>query len=224
MPLSDTIINFYLQLQPPKKLPSGVEVLFPHAQPAVQTIIRTFFSKYYSSEKKRGLIFGINPGRLGAGITGINFTAPRQLSNNCGITHPFKESSEISAEFIYEMIDAYGGPGVFYDDWFITPVCQLGFVKQGKNVNYYDDTNLIKAVSPYIIQHIEAVLAIGFNQQHCFCIGEDKNYRFLSSLNEKYNWFQQITPLPHPRFIMQYKRKDKHQFIAQYIDALTAGR
>ncbi len=219
--LANTIIEFYLQMKPLAKLPDGIEVLFPHAQKEVQKIIKTFYSKFYSSNKMRGLIFGINPGRLGAGITGINFTAPRQLSNQCGINHSFKDSSELSAEFIYDMIDAYGGPAVFYNDWFITPVCQLGFVRNGKNINYYDDKDLQEAVTPFIVQHIKAVLSMGFNQQHCFCIGEDKNYKFLSSINEKYKWFKQITPLPHPRFILQYRRKEKQQYIDQYIKALT---
>lgn len=222
MKLSQKLIDFYLHLQPPQKLPKGIEVLFPHAQPEVKGIIKAFFTKYYNSNKKRGLIFGINPGRLGAGITGINFTAPKQLSSNCGITHSFKESSELSAEFIYEMIEVYGGPAAFYTDWLITPVCQLGFVKQGKNINYYDDKMLLKAVTPYIIQHIEMVLSMGFAQVHCFCIGEDRNYTFLSSLNEKYNWFEKITALPHPRFIMQYRRKEKEKYISLYMAALCS--
>lgn len=220
MLLSDKLTGFYWRLQPPQKLPKGIDVLFPHTQPEVKAIIKTFFTKYYSGHATPGLIFGINPGRLGAGITGINFTAPRQLSKHCGIHHPFNESSELSAEFIYDMIEAYGGPAAFYNDWFITPVCQIGFVKQGKNINYYDDKVLLKTLTPYIIHHIEAVLAMGFKQEHCFCIGEDKNYKFLRSLNDTYNWFKKITPLPHPRFIMQYRRKVKQQYMDQYIVAL----
>lgn len=222
MPLSlaDTIIDFYLNLQPPGKLPNNIEILFPQKQEEVKTITREFYKKYYSSKKKRGLIFGINPGRFGAGITGINFTAPKQLTDYCGIDHPFKQTSELSAEFIYEMIDAYGGPVKFYNEWFISPVSPLGFVKDGKNINYYDDNELLKTMMPFIIHNIEQVVAMGFKTGTCFCIGEDKNYKFLSSLNKKYNWFKNIIPLPHPRFIMQYKRKEKEKYIQQYKSAL----
>lgn len=218
--LAKRIIDFYLNLQPAVQLPNDIEILFPHQQQQVKEIIKTFYGKYYSSNKKRRLIFGINPGRFGAGITGINFTAPKQLTENCHIPHSFKPSSELSAEFIYDMIGAYGGTEAFYNDWFITPVCQLGFVKHGKNINYYDDKDLVRTVLPFIIENINAVLSMGFDQEHCYCIGEDKNYKFLSSLNEKYNWFKKITALPHPRFIMQYRRKEKEKYIQQYIMAL----
>lgn len=222
--LSQKLIDFYLHLQPPPGLPAGVEVLFPHEKKEVQLIIKTFFNQYFNDDHKRGLIFGINPGRYGAGITGINFTAPKQLKINCGIQHAFNESSELSAEFIYEMIDVYGGPAKFYSDWFITPVCQLGFVKDGKNMNYYDAGDLLTAVTPYIVKNMETLLEIGFRQQHCVCIGEDKNYKFLQRLNEQYKWFATITPLAHPRFIMQYRRKEKERYINLYISALLHNK
>ena len=87
-------------------------------------------------------MLGINPGRFGAGITGVNFTAPRQLKENCGIDHPWGNSSELSAEFIYEMIAAFGGPAKFYADYFIGAVSPLGYMKDRKNINYYDDKKL----------------------------------------------------------------------------------
>lgn len=220
--LAGTITDFYLQLQPPVNLPHNIEILFPQKQEEVKRITKEFYKKYYSSNKKRGLIFGINPDRLGAGITGINFTAPKQLTEHCGIDHPFKQTSELSAEFIYAMIEACGGPAVFYSKWFISPICPLGFVKHGKNINYYDDAELQKAMLPFIIHNIQQVVAMGFKTNTCFCIGEDKNYKFLTSLNQQYNWFKNIIPLPHPRFIMQYKRREKEKYIQQYKLALMA--
>ena len=50
--------------------------------------IEAFFYKFYSDSNPRRMIFGINPGRFGAGTTGINFTAPKQLQEFCGI-EPF---------------------------------------------------------------------------------------------------------------------------------------
>jgi len=218
--LADKIISFYCNMQPPGPLPHSIELLFPHQHDDVKSIINTFYTKYYSSNKKRGLVFGINPGRFGAGITGINFTAPKQLKEKCGILHPFKQSSELSAEFIYDMIAAFGGPPKFYSDWYITPVCPLGFVKDGKNINYYDDKDLIEAVSPFITSSIAAQIAMGFDTNTCYCIGEGKNFTFLSALNAEYKWFKKIIALPHPRFIMQYKRKEKEKYICQYLAAL----
>ena len=90
-------------------------------------LVKKFFEKYFEDSRPRRLMLGINPGRYGAGITGVNFTAPRQLKENCGIDHHFDLTSELSAEFIYEMISEYGGVNKFYNDWFIGSVCPLGF-------------------------------------------------------------------------------------------------
>lgn len=220
MLLSQKIISFYLQLQPPQHLPGDIEVLFPQQKDEVRKIIRSFFNRFYKDNNARRLIFGINPGRLGAGITGINFTAPKQLADNCGIKHPFRPSSELSAEFIYEMIEAYGGAKEFYNHFFLTAISPLGFVKNGKNINYYDEKDLAKAITPFAVDTINKQVSFGFTTDHCYCIGEDKNYKFLSMLNEEYRWFNTIIPLPHPRFIMQYRRKQTQQFIQRYLVAL----
>lgn len=217
--MADKLINFYGSMIPPK-VPKDVEVLFPQQDPKVIELVKLFFKKYFNDKKKRSLVLGINPGRFGAGITGVNFTAPKQLKENCGIDHHLKLSSELSAEFIYEMINEYGGVQTFYEDWFIGSVCPLGFIKEGKNINYYDDKNLMAAVTPFIIDCINKQVDIGFNTEKCLCIGGEKNYKFLKQLNDKNKWFNEITPLPHPRFILQYRRKQKDKFIHQYLSAL----
>src|SRR5688572_20801715 len=113
------LINFYKTLKIPAELPGGVGVLFPQKQKEVMQVTKVFFEKYYNDTIPRRLLFGINPGRFGGGITGINFTGPRQLKTYCGIAHSFGDSSELSAEFIYEVIEAYGGPAKFYAEYFI---------------------------------------------------------------------------------------------------------
>ena len=216
---AEKIISFYKNLEPPK-LPEEIELLFPQQNREVQTVINVFFSKYYSDNNPRRLIFGINPGRFGAGTTGINFTAPKQLKEFCGIDHSFKPQTELSAEFIYEMITGYGGPEKFYQNYFISSISPLGFMQNGINMNYYDDKNLLKTVEPFIISSIKKQISFGFKTDKCFCIGGDKNLKFFLKINEEHGFFDQIIPLPHPRFIMQYRRKQKQQFIDQYLQAL----
>ena len=223
MNYSEKLIQYFLSLQPPVDLPNEIEVLFPQRDSQVIKIIKQFYKKFFNDDHPRGLLLSINPGRYGAGITGINFTAPKQLKENCGIEHPFTASSELSAEFIYEMINQYGGPNQFYSNWFIGAVCPLGFIRNGKNLNYYDDKMLVEAITPFIIECLSKLVRIGFNTNECFCIGGEKNYKFLAALNEKYHWFQKITPLSHPRFILQYRRKQKNKYIHQYLSALSLG-
>ena len=180
-------------------------------------MVETFFYKFYNDTNPRHLIFGINPGRFGAGTTGINFTAPKQLKEICGIDHCFKSQTELSAEFIYESIQAFGGIKNFYETYFITSVSPLGFVTNGVNLNYYDDKDLQHAVTPFIISSIQKQIALGFKTDFCICIGGDKNLKFFSALNKEYKFFDEIVPLPHPRFIMQYRRKQKENYIQQYL-------
>ena len=132
---SKKLIAYYNQLTPPPGLPKGIEVLFPQKDKEVIEIVKKFFEKYFNDNSPRRLMLGINPGRFGAGITGVNFTAPKQLKEVCGIDHHLKPSSELSAEFIYDLIAEYGGVKKFYQDWFIGSVCPLGFITSSVPAN-----------------------------------------------------------------------------------------
>jgi len=215
---AEHLFEFYSSLKPEQKLPNNIQWLYPQQSEEVMNVVKQFLQKYFGDTQKRKLFLGINPGRFGAGVTGVNFTAPKQLEE-CGITHPFKKQSELSAEFIYQMINAYGGPEKFYQHHFIGSVCPLGFVKEGKNINYYDDKALQEAVTPFIVSSIEKQLSFPVDRSRCLCIGGDKNFTFLSNLNARHKWFKEIIPLPHPRFVMQYRRKQIEPFIQQYLDA-----
>ncbi len=217
---AENLFQFYTSLRPDIDLPNGVQWLYPQQNSEVLAVVQQFLTNYFNNTHKRSLLLGINPGRFGAGVTGVNFTAAKQLTEVCGILHPFKQRSELSAEFIYAMIQAYGGVEPFYSRFFIGSVCPLGFIKDGKNINYYDDKNLQEAVTPFIISTIEQQLSFAVDRSQCFCIGGEKNYKFLSKLNGKHGWFDEVVPLPHPRFIMQYRRKQVPQFIQLYLDVL----
>jgi hypothetical protein len=127
---ADNLFHFYTNLQL-FDLPDDIKWLYPQKDKAVQNILKDFLNKYYGDSYKRTLLLGINPGRHGAGITGINFTASKQLREDCRVQNPFK-GSELSAEFIYKVIHAYGRVQKFYGDFFIGSVCPLGFVQHGK--------------------------------------------------------------------------------------------
>ncbi len=166
------------------------------------------------------MLIGINPGRLGAGITGINFTAPKQLKINCGISHQLGDSSELSAEFIYEVIDAFGGPSAFYQQFYLGSVSPIGFIKAGKNLNYYDDPHLLAQIRPYAVKQLCSQLEFGIKRSVAICIGGDKNLRFLQDINSEFKLFDELRVVPHPRFILQYRRSKKDEFIQQYLKEL----
>jgi hypothetical protein len=57
--------------------------------------------------------------------------------------------------------------------------------------------------------------------EECFCLGK-KNTAYLSALNEEFHFFETVTELPHPRFIVQYKRKLIDSFIDLYVEKLSS--
>jgi Domain of unknown function (DUF4918) len=217
---SKNIIDFLFSLQLPFKLPNKIEVLDVHKDAASQAACKAFYNKFYNDHNKRHFLIGINPGRFGGGVTGIPFTDPIRLQNDCGIENNFQKKQELSSAFIYDMINAYGGAAKFYNQFYISAVSPLGFVREGKNLNYYDDKVLQKRIEPFVIDCMEKQLAFGLQKDICFCIGEGENLKFLKALNNKHGWFNEIKPLSHPRFVMQYKLKSKDLYIKQYLDAL----
>lgn len=199
---------------------SEVEVLNPFRENTVIELIKEFYLKYFSDHQPRTFLIGINPGRFGAGITGIAFTDPVYLQDNCGIHNPFDKKHELSSQFIYQVIEAYGGAKKFYSRFFITAVSPLGFTKNGKNINYYDEKELMQSLEPFITQTMIEQLKLGAFQKTAICIGGGKNYTFLTKLNQALNLFDEIIPLDHPRFVMQYRRKSINQYVKKYLDAL----
>ena len=162
----------------------------------------------------------INPGRFGGGITGIPFTDPVRLKNICGIENTWPLKQELSSLFIYDVINTYGGAEKFYQDFYITAVSPLGFTKHGKNLNYYDDKELQNRIKDFVIDCMNRQLEFGINRKVAFCLGDGKNYKYLSGLNEEKKIFDKIVPLSHPRFIMQYKLKKKDEYILSYLEKL----
>lgn len=219
----DNVLRFNSWLQKVRlHVPNGIEVLEPFRSEEVNRVASEFYRKYYSDHDPRCFIFGINPGRFGAGLTGIPFTDPVNLEQCCGIKNSFRMRHELSSIFIYEMINSLGGPAAFYKSFFITAVCPLGFTSSGRNLNYYDRPDLTEAISPFIQIATERQLKFGSMRDKAFVLGEGQNFKFISRLNERKGYFREIIPLPHPRWILQYRRKQKQEFIEAYAAAFRS--
>ena len=224
--IADHIIAFNKALRFPYPLPDGVRVMNPFLEPAAWAASSAFYKKYYDDHRPRRLILGINPGRFGAGLTGVPFTDPKRLRDACCIDYDGKQAHEPSSEFIYEMIKNYGGPEDFYREFYINSVCPLGFTAEGKNggdvnLNYYDRAGLSATVRPFALGSIRKQLAFTGLADVCFCLGIGKNADYLHRLNKEYRLFGRIVPLEHPRYIMQYRAKAKSDYIRQYLEAFA---
>lgn len=220
MNFSDRVLAFYQRLEIPEHLPDQVEILNPYVDPKVWSVVSSFYHKYYHDTKKRKIILGINPGRLGAGVTGIPFTDPVRLQDDCSIPNDFVKRGELSSEFVYKLINTMGGPDHFYSHFYFGSVSPLGFVKNNKNFNYYDSLELKRNLKPYIINSLIGQISFGVETQTCFCMGQGKNFDYLEILNDELKLFKRIVPLPHPRWVMQYKRKDVDYWINESLQLL----
>ena len=214
------VIDFLFNLDPQFSLPENVAMMNPFESPETKEVCKKFYLKYYNAVNPRAFIIGINPGRFGAGVTGIPFTDPIRLVGECQIANPFPKKQELSSVFIYDMINKFGGPEKFYSSFYFTSVSPLGFVSDGKNLNYYDRKDLQNSLKSFIASTIEQQLKFGDYSKTAICLGEGKNYKYLQKLNTEMNYFEKILPLPHPRFVMQYRYKRKEEYIHLYLEAL----
>jgi len=219
MSFGKQVLAYHFKLVPDLALPNGIEWLMPYGNEETKKCMRAFYSKFYDDQNERTFILGINPGRFGAGLTGVPFTDPIRLEK-LGIKNDFPKKQELSSVFIYEMIDACGGPELFYHQYYIASLSPLGLIKGGVNYNYYDDPNLAKQIEPFIIMNIETQMKFGCNRDVVYCLGQGKNSAYLQKLNDKHQWWRRVVPLPHPRWIMQYRLKRKEEFLKQYCDLL----
>jgi hypothetical protein len=223
MSFADKVLSFYKSIAIRAALPEGVVVLNPYRDINLFSYCTQFYKKFYDDDSERTIILGINPGRHGAGVTGIPFTDPIKLEKYCGISNPFVKKPELSADFIYTMINAFGGPEAFYRRFYFSAISPLGFTKGGKNLNYYDIKELQFSLGDFIIDSLRHQLSFGINRSVCYCLGEGENFKYLKRLNERAQIFDRLVPLAHPRFIMQYRRKRMAEYVGDYLVKLRGG-
>lgn len=226
---ADKIISFNNSLEFNGDLPKDIRIMNPFKEnPSIMSTSSVFYKKYYSDNNARHMILGINPGRFGAGLTGIPFTDPKRLISNCGIEYVGNLAHEPSSVYVYEVINEFGGEEEFYNKFYINSVCPLGFTsgKIGKevNYNYYDSKELIDSVFTFILDSIKNQIAFGVNTDICYCLGTGKNEKFLIEINNQFGFFKKIIGLEHPRYIMQYKSKIKETYISKYLNAFSLAK
>ncbi len=227
MTFAERVIRFNAEVDFRGELPEGIGIMNPFRgdDGYILALSSQFYRKYYSDNHPRHIIIGINPGRFGAGFTGIPFTDTKRLTSECGIPYSGRQTHEVSSVFVYRMINAFGGPERFYRHFYINSVSPLGFTLidqagREKNYNYYDRADLTAAVYDFMVENIRKQIALGINTDTAFCLGTGKNEKFLAALNEKYRFFGKIIALEHPRFIMQYRSKMADHYIARYLELL----
>lgn len=225
---ADNVINFNRNLHYWGKLPNGYQVMNPYIDnPETMEVMQQFYKKYYSDFNERKFIIGINPSRHGAGVTGVPFTDTKRLATVCGIKMYSAYTHEISSVFMYDMISSFGGAESFYQEFYINspfPLAIIRETKEGKwlNANYYDDINLFKTVKVFMIQSLKDHISLGLDTSEVFVLGK-KNADFIHKINREEKLFNKLSILEHPRYIQQYKSRDKELYIEKYISTLKSS-
>ncbi len=116
-----------------------------------------FYNKYYSDTNPRWGIFGINPGRFGAGLTGVPFTDFKRMQQICRINTEGNSSNETFVVFYLCDDRSDGRRGKILSAFLYQLALPLGFVQKkatGRevNYNYYDDPKLFEAVKPFMVK------------------------------------------------------------------------
>lgn len=223
---ADKVIEFNRDLQYSGQLPDSFRVLNPYLDnPETMDVMQQFYHKYYNDNQQRRFIVGINPSRNGAGVTGVPFTDTKRLKNVCGIEMKSAYTHEISSVFMYDMIAEYGGAEAFYKNFYINSPFPLAIIRQTKdgkwlNANYYDDNTLFEMVKEFMIASLKKHISLGLNTSDVFILGR-KNAEFIRKLNKEAQLFEHLQVLEHPRYIQQYKSREKQLYIDKYILAFS---
>jgi len=175
--------------------------------------IEKFYAQYYNNKHPKVVICGINPGKNGAGKTGIPFIDFNSLSKLLPNIH--ENDIERSAQFFYEIIE-YFGAKKFFETFYVTNISWLGFIKNGNNVNYYDLPIKVKEeifkIYKSEIDAVQPTTVISLSKE------VEKTNKSLFDKNETI----ELKYLPHPNYCAFPKNKDscKEQYISllsQYI-------
>lgn len=219
MSFADKAIKYFNGLKTPELNLNQTELLNPYSSKEVKEIVRKFFRKFYDDDNERIFIIGINPGRFGGGLTGISFTDPVALREQCGIENNLGNQKELSSKFIYSVANRFGGVEKFFSKVFLTALYPFALLKKGKNYNYYDDKVLTEYLKSEIVKNIKSQIKFGAYRDFAILLGK-KNAIYFEPLNSEYKFFKKIIVVEHPRYIMQYKLKQMNDYIKKYIKAV----
>ena len=222
----DKVIAFNEKLNFTDALPNGFQVLNPYMDnPETMLVMKEFYKKFYNDFIQRKFIIGINPSRHGAGVTGVPFTDTKRLESECGIAMHSAHTHEISSVYMYDMIREFGGVTDFYQKFYVNSPFPLAIVRKTAsgnwlNANYYDDVRLFESVKDFMILSLKNHISLGLDTSEVYILGK-KNAQFIQKLNDEAKLFGRLKVLEHPRYIQQYKSKEKQLYIDKYILTLN---
>lgn len=217
---ADLFCDLLFNLPELKELPEGVSVLNPYREPSTRKLVQAFMRKYYASQSSRILVLGINPGRMGGGLTGVPFTDPVAMEDVCGFPNNFDRKRELSSRFIYNVVEQFDSVTSFYNNCLLSAICPMGFTRNGKNFNYYDHPVLLRNLHEFLLHSLKIHANLGVRTDKLVVLGK-KNSIYIDEINRELKLFEKVVTLEHPRFIMQYRSSKVDSYVGRYLAALS---
>ena len=180
--------------------------------------IINFHKKYVEPNSPRVVICGINPGRNGAGLTGIPFIDFESLSNM--LPDIQKKDWEQSAKFFFSVIQEFGIEE-FYKNFHVTNISWFGFsrIDKPKNVNYFEK-DIFTEIAIYLIDKFVEEMEL-INPDYIIPLSKTVKYE-LEKLKKQGKIRAEIgTCINHPSWVVTYRRKDLSIWRQKYIDTLS---
>jgi hypothetical protein len=176
-------------------------------------VIFEFYRRYVKPNKPKIVLCGINPGRFGAGETGIPFFDFNSLSKI--LPNINRNDIEKSAEFIYSVIEHFG-VNDFFRQFYLTNISCIGFysLKTKININYYE---LPLRIQLFLFDYFSREMS-NINPKIIIPLGKEVEKNLKMDLKHERKINAEIgTRLPHPS--SKYAKKEDYiKLLEQYIN------
>src|SRR5690606_16946846 len=184
---ADKVIAFNRNLYYSGEMPKGFQALNPYVyNPETIEKIKAEYMKIYYDYIRRKFTIGINAILYRSVITGVPITDTKRLEHICGIKMHSAHTHEISSVYLYDMIQEFGGPAVFYKQFYINSPFPLAIIRDKGNgnwvnANYYDDRKLFDMVKDFMIESLQKHFSLGLDNEKVYILGK-KNAVFLQKI------------------------------------------
>ena len=212
----DRVLAFYDALVAFEWASADIALLSPVSASARREALATFCRSFYNDNSRRVFWLGINPSRVRNTSTGVPYTDGYALENYCNIHNDFSKSRELTADFFYRFVAAFGGPERFFSRHYAGAAFPLSVLRKDRYCNWYD-SGLPETIASSVPDLIEKQVEMGSNGV-LVVIGSGHNAKHLIRINTETNLFRKVLVVEHPRYIAQYKSKEIMRYVDKYCN------
>jgi len=181
-------------------------------------VMLEFYHRYIEPNEPKIVLCGINPGRRGAGQTGVPFFDFNSLSKI--LPNIERNDTEESAKFMYSIIKHFGVDD-FFKYFYLSNISCIGFynLKTGKNINYYE---LPLRIQLFLFDNFSKEMK-SIKPKIIIPLGKEVEKNLIMDLKHEQKITVEIGPrLFHP--CTKYAKKDDYiEILKQYLNKVRSN-